>query len=136
MNHCFLKWAFLAKSAFILITFGARIADAQQSVRGSVTEPLGAVGGGAKVTLQGGGANPETTTDSHGVYTFPTVPEGRYHLQVEAAGFATYLGSEVFVGAPGSTTLDAILQLSSVSQGLSVSATGSEVPIAQVGSSV
>jgi hypothetical protein len=35
---------------------------AHQTVRGTVTDPLGAVVGGAKVTLQGGYISAETTT--------------------------------------------------------------------------
>jgi len=122
-------------AAFAFLS-GASMAYAQRSVQGTVTDPLGAVVRGAKVTLLQGDTGPDTTTDDQGVYTFSSVTEGRYHLQVNADGFATYVGPEVFVATSGTTTLDAVLQLSVVSQGVTVSATGSAVPIAQVGSSV
>jgi vitamin B12 transporter len=116
---------------------GAYTVFAQGTVRGTVTDQLGAVVKDAKVTLQHGdtGAG-DTTTDAEGAFRLSSVNEGRYSLQVDAAGFAPYTGPEFFVGSSGATTLDATLQLSAVSQGVSVSATGSEIPIAQVGSSV
>jgi len=121
----------------VIVLAGTCTIYAQQSVRGTVTDQLGAVVKDAKVTLQRGdtGAG-DTTTDAAGTFTFSSVAEGRYHLQVDASGFATYTGPEVFVGATGATTLDATLQLSAISEGVSVSATGSGIPIAQVGSSV
>jgi vitamin B12 transporter len=116
---------------------GACTVFAQGSVRGTVTDQLGAAVKDAKVTLQQGDKSAgDTTTDGEGAFSFSPMAEGRYRLQVEAAGFANYTGLDVFVGSTGTTTLDAILQLSAASQGVSVSATGSEVPIAQVGSSV
>lgn len=121
--------------AFMLM--GAWSAYAQQTVQGTVTDPLGAVVKDAKVTLLRGDTSAgDTTTDPTGMFTFSSVAEGRYHLQVDAPGFATYTGPEVFVGSSGTTTVDAVLQLSAVSQGVSVTATGSETPIAQIGSSV
>jgi vitamin B12 transporter len=132
-----LKRAFSPTASFAFLMFATCIANAQQTVHGTVTDPLGAVVAGAKVTLQHGDTTADTTTTGdEGEFTFSSVPQGRYHLQVEAAGFATYSGPETFVGSAGTTTLDAVLQLSAVSQGVSVSATGSEVPIAQIGSSV
>ncbi len=124
-------------ATLVIVLAGTCAAFAQQTVRGTVTDQLGAVVKGAKVTLQHGDTSAaEKTTDAAGAFTFSAVAEGRYHLQVDAAEFATYSGPEVFVGSSATATLDVILQLSAVSQGVSVSATGSEVPIAQVGSSV
>jgi vitamin B12 transporter len=127
---------FFSSLAVFMLT-GACTVFAQGIVRGTVTDQLGAAVKDAKVTLQQGDKSAgDTTTDGEGAFSFSSMAEGRYRLQVEAAGFATYTGPDVFVGSTGTTTLDAILQLSAVSQGVSVSATGSEVPIAQVGSSV
>jgi vitamin B12 transporter len=127
----------LFSSLAVFVLTGACSIFAQQTVRGTVTDQLGAVVKDAKVTLQQGDKSAgDTTTDAEGAFTFSSIAEGRYYLQVDAFGFATYTGPEVFVGSSGATRLDAILQLSAVSQGVSVSATGSEIPIAQVGSSV
>jgi vitamin B12 transporter len=124
-------------ATLVIILAGACTVYAQQTVQGTVTDPLGAVVKDAEVTLQHGDTSAgATTTDAAGAFTFSSVAEGRYRLQVDASGFATYTGPEVFVGPNGTTTLDAILQLSAVSQGVTVSATGSDIPIAQVGSSV
>jgi vitamin B12 transporter len=129
--------AYFPIAAVFMLLVGAFGLCAQQTVQGTVTDQLGAVVKGAKVTLQRGDTIAgDTTTDAEGTFTFSSVTEGRYHVQVDAAGFATYSGPTVFAGSNGTTTVDAVLQLSAVSQGVSVSATGSEVPIAQVGSSV
>jgi iron complex outermembrane receptor protein/vitamin B12 transporter len=116
---------------------GAGTVFAQGTVRGTVTDQLGAVVKDAKVILrQGDKSTGDTISDAEGAFTFSSVPEGRYRLRVDASGFATYTGPEIFVRLSGTTTFDATLQLSAVSQGVSVSATGSQIPIAQVGSSV
>jgi vitamin B12 transporter len=124
-------------STVVIVLAGNFTAYAQQTVQGTVTDQLGAVVKDAKVTLQRGDKSAgDAATNAEGAFTFSSVAEGRYHVQVSAPGFATYTGPEVFVGSIGTTTLNAILQLSAISQGVSVSATGSQVPIAQVGSSV
>jgi vitamin B12 transporter len=124
-------------SLAVFMLLGTGTVYAQETVHGTVTDQLGAVVRGAKVTLQHGEPSAgEATTDDQGTFTFSSVTEGRYRLRVEAPGFATYTGPEVFVGSTDTTTLDAILQISAVSQGVTVSATGSQIPIAQVGSSV
>jgi len=124
-------------ATLVIILAGACTVYAQQTVQGTVTDPLGAVVKDAEVTLHHGDTSAgDTTTDVTGAFAFSSVTEGRYHLRVDAAGFASYIGPEVFVGSTGTTTLDAILRLSAVAQGVVVSATGSAVPIAQVGSSV
>jgi vitamin B12 transporter len=121
----------------VIVLAGTCAAYAQQTVRGTVTDQLGAVVRDAKVTLLLGDKTAgDTTSDAEGGFAFSSVAEGRYHLLVDATGFATYTGPDVFVGSTGYSTLDATLQLSTVSQGVAVSATGSEIPIAQVGSSV
>src|SRR5580704_12948722 len=87
-------------ATLVIVLAGTCAAFAQQTVRGTVTDQLGAVVKGAKVTLKRGDTSAgEKTTDGAGAFTFSAVAEGRYHLQVDAAEFATYNGPEVFVGS-------------------------------------
>jgi vitamin B12 transporter len=125
---------------FVVTAFMLAIAASaygQGTLRGTVSDPLGAVVKDAKVTLQRGDESAgDTTTNAQGTFTFSSVAEGRYRVQVAAPGFASYSGPEVFVGSSGTVTADVLLQISDLSQGVVVSATGSDVSIAQLGSSV
>ncbi|HEV8169220.1 MAG TPA: carboxypeptidase-like regulatory domain-containing protein, partial [Pyrinomonadaceae bacterium] len=71
-------------SLFILLT--ATLVAAQQtrgSLRGSITDELGAVIVGANVTLtDAGGVQKKTTTNGEGGYTFAGLAPGKYTLQV------------------------------------------------------
>src|SRR5262245_42646635 len=61
------------------------------SITGTVADQQGAVFPGAmvKLTNQNTGAMRETTTSGEGVYSFRSLPAGRYTLVVSAPGFKT-----------------------------------------------
>ena len=123
--------------AVFLLAACASGAWAQGTVQGTVSDPLGAVVNDAKVTLERGDTSSgDTTTNGNGVFAFPSVEPGRYHLQVQAPGFAVYTGPEVYVNSTGTTTMDVLLQITPLKDQVVVSATGSETPISQVGASV
>jgi outer membrane cobalamin receptor len=89
----------------VLITLLAAQAFAQSSglVRGTVTDPSGAVVVGATVTLEGATSSSRRTaqTDERGAYQFYNVPFGDYKLTVSASGFAEATDrAEVKTGAP------------------------------------
>jgi len=62
------------------------------SVRGTVTDPNGAVVQGADVTLTNAGTNERRAarTDSEGQYAVSPLAPGAYRLEVRAAGFEVY----------------------------------------------
>src|SRR5471032_3522588 len=62
------------------------------SIRGTVSDPSGAVVEGATVTARQTetGLSRTTTTDHDGAYLLLELPVGHYQLQVEHAGFQTY----------------------------------------------
>ena len=82
---------------FIILT--AAIAAAQQArstLRGLITDELGAAIVGANVTLtDANGAQKKTTTNGEGVYSFAGLAPGKYTLQANATGFAPSEGKEV-----------------------------------------
>jgi iron complex outermembrane receptor protein/vitamin B12 transporter len=128
---------FVGLSIIFLALTRISSAQAQGTLRGTVSDPLGAVVKGAKVSIDRGGTNAgETTTTGEGAFSFPSLGVGRYHVKVEAQGFSVYTSPEVFVRSGGPTTLDVLLQVSGLKQELVVSATGSQLPVAQVGASV
>jgi hypothetical protein len=70
------------------------------SIRGTVTDPSGAVVPNAKVTITNVETNEkrETTTDDEGNYNAPELKAAVYRIQVEAAGFKTATIDAVQVG--------------------------------------
>lgn len=121
----------------VLCFISSTLAWAQGTIRGTITDPLGAVVKNANITLKQGDATAgNTTSDDNGVFTFSPVTMGRYHVAASAQGFADYEGSDEYVAGSGTTTINVLLQISSLKEQVVVSATGSETPISQVGASV
>ena len=75
---------------FFILT--AALVTAQQTrgtLRGSITDELGAVIVGANVTLtDASGAQKKATTNGEGVYNFAGLAPGKYTLHAVAPGFA------------------------------------------------
>jgi hypothetical protein len=92
-------------SLFFILT--AALVAAQQtrgSLRGSITDELGAVIVGANVTLtDAGGVQKKTTTNGEGGYTFAGLAPGKYTLQAVAPGFAPFDSKEVEISGARQT---------------------------------
>src|SRR5437667_2874675 len=110
------------------------------TVAGTVTDPSGAAVAGAAVTLHDPSTNDsrQTTTNESGRYIFANVPPGTYNLTMNKTGFrvAKFTGQVVNVGS--AVTLNATMELGSISQIVEVTATGAELQTlnATVGNSV
>src|SRR5688572_3252144 len=87
--------------AALTIVFAAALVVAQQTrgtLRGLITDELGAAIVGANVTLTDpSGVEKKTTTNGEGVYTFAGLTPGKYSLQAIAPGFAPSDAKEVDV---------------------------------------
>src|ERR1051325_7221530 len=83
----------------LILIIGAALVAAQQtrgSLRGLITDELGAAIVGANVTLTDAtGVQKKTTTNGEGVYTFAGLAPGKYSVQAVAPGFATSEAKEV-----------------------------------------
>src|ERR1051325_10118408 len=83
----------------LILIFAAALVAAQQtrgSLRGLITDELGAAIVGANVTLtDAGGVQKKTTTNGEGVYTFAGLAPGKYTLQAIAPGFAPSESKEI-----------------------------------------
>src|SRR5215213_7306674 len=97
---------------FIILT--AALATAQQgrgTLRGLITDELGAAIVGANVTLTDAtGVQKKVTTNGEGVYTFPGLAFGSYKVQATAPGFALLEEKEVEVKS-ARHTLDLTLKV-------------------------
>jgi len=92
-------------------------------LRGTVTDPSGAVVAGANVVLKSasGGTVAATSTDTTGTYSFSGVAEGNYQLQLESSGFRTDILTGLNI-QPGENVLNAKLQISSSTESVEVAA--------------
>ncbi|MGH9567478.1 MAG: TonB-dependent receptor plug domain-containing protein, partial [Candidatus Angelobacter sp.] len=120
----------------LLLSASALVAFAPASVRGVITDPVGAVIPGARVQLlRDSKPVTSTTADQQGNYSFPSIAPGRYQVRAEAASFMPQT-SEVFYAGGNPANVNLALKLGRVSQQVVVSATGTRVPESQVGASV
>lgn len=85
-------------------------AAAQQrtgSLRGQVTDELGALVVGANVTLVAADGSQKTaTTNAEGLYTFNSIAPGPYTLRIVASGFSPFEKTELDITAGPRTTHD------------------------------
>jgi hypothetical protein len=98
----------------MLIILTAALAAAQQArgtLRGLITDELGAAIVGANVTItDAAGVEKKTTTNGEGVYNFAGLAPGKYKLQANAPGFAQSESKEVDV-TNARQTLDLTLRV-------------------------
>jgi len=104
-------FALLATLAFCSSAVFAQTTVAQGSIQGSVTDPSGAVVGGAKVTItnKANGQVSTTSTSNSGTYNSGGLIPGEYIVRVEAKGFKTTtlpVTVQVAVTASGNVKLE------------------------------
>ena len=99
------------------VLYGAvsSFAVAQQStgaLKGTVTDPLGSLVVGAKVTLRNArGVETSATSNSSGVYEFRRVEPGTYELKVMSPGFSVFQDQAVAIQARELKTLNVQLEV-------------------------
>ncbi len=99
------------------------------TLTGVLADPSDAVIAQAKITalhLETNIPYSTTSTDS-GNYTLPSLPIGRYRVDVEAAGFKRAVRDDVSLTAGATVRLDVTLELGSVAETIEVSAKASSI---------
>jgi hypothetical protein len=93
------------------------------SISGTVTDSTGSFipRAGVLLTEIDTGLSYHARTDGHGYFAFPVLPVGHYELEVQAAGFNSYKRNDIVLDTNAALTLDAQLQVGSVSETVSVS---------------
>jgi vitamin B12 transporter len=129
---------FRSRRLLMVVFFFTSLALAQAStVRGVVTDPLGAVVTNARVELiSPAGKIAETATDSSGRYEVATGQAGRFHLRVTAPTFAATETGSFYLNGSEAISRDVLLQIRSMAEEVVVTATGIPVSEAQEGASV
>ena len=93
------------------LTCAAAYGQARSTLRGLITDELGAAIVGVSVTLtDANGVQKKTTTNGEGVYSFSGLTPGKYLVSAVSSGFAPTLNQEVNV-AGQRTTLDLTLKV-------------------------
>lgn len=132
-----LRCGYLASLAFVLLLISIRcLADGNAAVRGTITDPVGAVVAGAKVELlQKLAVAASTTSDSQGRYQFTSIAAGHYRVRASAPTLATQESAPFYVGN-STAEINLTLNIGPRSEEIVVSATGTAMPLSQVGASV
>src|SRR5271168_833776 len=107
------------------------------SLRGTVSDPLGAIVAGAKVELiNGTTVMKTTTTDGAGNYTFDIPENARYSVRAVAPTFQATTSESIYITKSTKAELDITLATQTLTQQISVTASATPTPIAQIGASV
>ena len=113
----------------IALVFAALSASAQSgnagAIRGSVTDPSGAVIPNATIQLANAVSefDETTSTDSAGQFVFPNVPFNPYRIDVSAKGFA-HLSQNVEIRSSVGISVKLVLQIAGASQTVTVQSGG------------
>jgi hypothetical protein len=84
----------------LALSVSLALAQETASLRGTVTDPFGAVVPGALVQLRGSGHQQRARTGDTGQYWFRTLAPGRYHVRISARGFATVEKKDLLIEQP------------------------------------
>ena len=123
--------AWLALIAFLLIASATARLNAQGygTIRGTVSDPSGAVVASATVTATQTqtGRTTIVNTGKDGVYVFPTLLPSSYSLSVSASGFETYTQTGIVLQANQALTVNLNVRIGSATQTVSVSGDAPQV---------
>jgi len=125
-----MKRSWFAVVLLVLFSVGAFGQTESGQISGTVKDATGAVVSGAKVTIKSvnTGFTRETTTNSSGLYTVPSLRPDTYDVTVEASGFQRYVRRvEVAVGSQNEVS--AQLAVGAMATTVEVSAVGEAVAV-------
>src|SRR5580704_1097858 len=99
-----------------------RAQDPNATVRGRVLDASGAVVPGTQVRVINDGTNIEysTVTNDAGIYSFPSVSPGKYHIQVSRNGFKNMVKPDVLLHVQDALTINFTLEIGAASESVTV----------------
>jgi len=105
-------------------TPGLRAQSTSGSISGRATDPSRARIAEAKIAAVKAGTNAryETTTNGTGEYFLPSLPPGRYRIEVEKDGFRNLLKPDVIIHVQDALAIDFEMQVGSASNSITVEA--------------
>jgi hypothetical protein len=109
--------------AILYLSVAASVLGQQTTgaLKGTVTDQLGSLVVGAKVTLRNArGVSTTANTNSAGVYEFRRLEAGKYELRIDSPGFSVFEDKTVEIRAHELKTLDAQLEVAIEEQQVTV----------------
>ncbi|WP_213803498.1 TonB-dependent receptor [Granulicella sp. dw_53] len=132
----FMKTVRLALVVAVLM-FGCGVFARAVIVRGTVTDPLGAVVRGARIQLiQGGKEVSHGFAGADGTFEVRSGTQGRFVLLTSALSFTPGVSADFYGGRTDVVTHNVTLSVATVTTAVSVTATGIPTPIQQVSSAI
>jgi len=124
-------FAVIVAAVLMTATAWGQVDYSTASLRGTVTDPNGAVIAGATVTVTNSstGISRTTTSAGDGSYRFPALPPGQYQISTEARGFAKALVKSFDLTVGQSALYDAHLKVGPATEVVEVSA--ENIPLIQ-----
>ncbi len=118
------KMRWLALGLLVLFATPVFAQRITATIRGTVTDPTGAVVVGAKVTVKGDetGLTRTTTSNAVGIYVISELPVGSYEVKVEQPGFKTAIRTKVVVNVGDVRAVDLQLASGELAEAISVEA--------------
>lgn len=122
--------SFFLAAALLCFMAPALHAQYNASLRGTVTDPSGAIVPGATVTLLNNdtGISQTATTDASGIYTFNALPPAHFTLSVEQAGFKKKTIAQVQLIPEQQNTVNVQLEVGASQETVTVSAAAEGLP--------
>jgi hypothetical protein len=119
----------LALAALALVAGTVYAQSDRGTLTGTVKDPSGAAVPDAKVIATQSATNStfNTVSTSTGSFTIPALPPGTYNVRVEAQGFKSFEGTGFILPAGGSVTIDATLQIGSLTESVQVTAATAQI---------
>jgi hypothetical protein len=123
-RQCFLRLLVMLLSVAGLMSTAALAQQAVATVNGIVNDPSGAAIANAEVSLTNvnTGVVRKTTTNTNGIYSFPSVVPGPYSMQASATGFSTVSQPAVTLQVGQTATFDFQLTVGATSSTVTVNA--------------
>lgn len=125
------KKCFLSAVSLSLLSASvfAQAQSAAADLRGTVTDPNGAVVANAAVTVRSNATSitRTTTTDEEGIFQFLSLPPGTYQLEVEAASFKKAVNPSLTLTVGQSAETTVVLEVGQVSDTVTVSGASAEL---------
>jgi hypothetical protein len=120
---------YLAALLAFLVSMPAYAQKITGTIRGTVTDPTGAVIPGAKVTVKNEdtGLTRSANTTSAGIYSFAELPVGSYRIEVEYTGFKSEVRSRITLDVADTRAVDVQLAAGDLTEVVTV-----EVPAVAV----
>jgi protocatechuate 3,4-dioxygenase beta subunit len=116
----------LASVAMLYIMAATSQAQTSGEITGLVTDSSGAAVTGAVVTVtnKATGATRQISTNSEGLYSFPSLLPGVYELKVEQAGFKTSRLDNITLEVQQTARLDVKMEVGAVGESVTISSVG------------